>query len=185
MEIQEWDPHGWKKQSTLKQVSKWHVKRGIQMDPHREYPIWESLSHFNFLKSFFNSCWKQPSCWCWRCSLSLSLNPWDNGGGGHGTLPHAISIPIQITVRSSTYKRGEREMGQRLEKLRRMVRQQKGKLYIMRTCISMLICWHKYAWSFARSIGLIHPCMCFSFSRIFFGFLLCIAHALSISLFYM
>ncbi|XP_048133816.1 small polypeptide DEVIL 4-like [Rhodamnia argentea] len=28
-------------------------------------------------------------------------------------------------------------------KLKRTVRQQRGKLYIMRVCISMLLCWHK------------------------------------------
>ncbi|CAL9046166.1 unnamed protein product [Musa banksii] len=32
---------------------------------------------------------------------------------------------------------------ERLQKWRRMVRQQKGKLYIMRICITMLICWRK------------------------------------------
>ncbi|XP_055814468.1 small polypeptide DEVIL 4-like [Solanum dulcamara] len=31
----------------------------------------------------------------------------------------------------------------RLSKLRRMVKQQKGKLYIMRICITMLLCWDK------------------------------------------
>ncbi|XP_073116974.1 small polypeptide DEVIL 21 [Elaeis guineensis] len=32
-------------------------------------------------------------------------------------------------------------MRQKLEKWRRMVRQQRGKLYIMRVCISMLLRW--------------------------------------------
>ncbi|XP_024636903.1 uncharacterized protein [Medicago truncatula] len=36
-------------------------------------------------------------------------------------------------------------MGGRMSKLRRIVRQQKGKLYIMRVCISMLLNWHKYS----------------------------------------
>ncbi|KAK7264530.1 hypothetical protein RJT34_32139 [Clitoria ternatea] len=35
-------------------------------------------------------------------------------------------------------------MGRRFSKLRRMVRQQRGKLYIMRVCISMLLNWHNY-----------------------------------------
>ncbi|KAK7292374.1 hypothetical protein RIF29_08152 [Crotalaria pallida] len=32
----------------------------------------------------------------------------------------------------------------RFSKWRRMVRQQRGKLYIMRVCISMLLNWHKF-----------------------------------------
>ncbi|PIN11820.1 hypothetical protein CDL12_15574 [Handroanthus impetiginosus] len=36
-------------------------------------------------------------------------------------------------------------MGKRFEKWRRMVRQMRGKLYIMRVCITMLICWDKYS----------------------------------------
>lgn len=36
-------------------------------------------------------------------------------------------------------------MGRRFSKWKRMVRQQKGKLYIMRVCITMLLCWHKYS----------------------------------------
>ncbi|XP_057422290.1 small polypeptide DEVIL 21-like [Lotus japonicus] len=36
-------------------------------------------------------------------------------------------------------------MGRRFSKLRRMVRQQRGKLYIMRVCITMLLNWHKYS----------------------------------------
>ncbi|XP_050240899.1 small polypeptide DEVIL 5-like [Quercus robur] len=36
-------------------------------------------------------------------------------------------------------------MGKRFAKWKRMVRQQKGKLYIMRVCISMLLGWHKYS----------------------------------------
>ncbi|XP_047259079.1 small polypeptide DEVIL 11-like [Capsicum annuum] len=33
----------------------------------------------------------------------------------------------------------------RFSKLKRMVKQQKGKLYIMRICITMLLCWDKYS----------------------------------------
>jgi len=36
-------------------------------------------------------------------------------------------------------------MSKRFAKWRRMVRQQQGKIYIMRICITMLLNWHKYA----------------------------------------
>ncbi|KAL2628192.1 hypothetical protein AAZX31_07G237900 [Glycine max] len=36
-------------------------------------------------------------------------------------------------------------MGRRFSKLRRMVRQQRGKFYIMRVCISMLLNWDKHS----------------------------------------
>ncbi|KAL2588570.1 hypothetical protein AAZV13_13G176900 [Glycine max] len=35
--------------------------------------------------------------------------------------------------------------GRRYAKWRRIVQQQRGKLYIMRICISMLLNWHKYS----------------------------------------
>lgn len=41
-----------------------------------------------------------------------------------------------------------RSMGrlvQRFAKWKKFVRQQKGKLYIMRECICMLLCWDKYS----------------------------------------
>ncbi|KAK7412639.1 hypothetical protein VNO78_04157 [Psophocarpus tetragonolobus] len=38
------------------------------------------------------------------------------------------------------------KMGRRYAKWRRIVQQQRGKLYIMRICISMLLNWHK-AWT--------------------------------------
>ncbi|XP_024035780.1 uncharacterized protein LOC112096699 [Citrus clementina] len=34
-------------------------------------------------------------------------------------------------------------VARRFAKWKRMVRQQRGKLYIMRVCITMLLCWHK------------------------------------------
>nr|XP_023881730.1 uncharacterized protein LOC111994105 [Quercus suber] len=43
------------------------------------------------------------------------------------------------------YQRLMENMGKRFAKWKRMVRQQKGKLYIMRICISMLLGWHKYS----------------------------------------
>ncbi|XP_030922862.1 uncharacterized protein LOC115949714 [Quercus lobata] len=43
------------------------------------------------------------------------------------------------------YQRLMENMGKRFAKWKRMVRQQKGKLYIMRVCISMLLGWHKYS----------------------------------------
>ncbi|XP_052206391.1 small polypeptide DEVIL 10-like [Diospyros lotus] len=36
-------------------------------------------------------------------------------------------------------------MGKRYGKWKRMVKQQRARLYIMRVCISMLLCWHKYS----------------------------------------
>ncbi|KAL4186968.1 hypothetical protein AMTRI_Chr09g36840 [Amborella trichopoda] len=36
-------------------------------------------------------------------------------------------------------------MARRFARWRRVARQQRGKLYIMRVCVTMLICWHKYA----------------------------------------
>ncbi|KAL2580020.1 hypothetical protein AAZX31_15G098800 [Glycine max] len=39
----------------------------------------------------------------------------------------------------------KRIMGRRYAKWRRIVQQQRGKLYIMRICISMLLNWHKYS----------------------------------------
>ncbi|XP_058192330.1 small polypeptide DEVIL 21 [Rhododendron vialii] len=36
-------------------------------------------------------------------------------------------------------------MSERCAKWKREVRKQRAKLYIMRVCISMLLCWHKYS----------------------------------------
>ncbi|KAK7387811.1 hypothetical protein VNO78_22605 [Psophocarpus tetragonolobus] len=44
---------------------------------------------------------------------------------------------------SLSFKMGN--MGRRFSKFRRMVRQQRGKFYIMRVCISMLLNWDKHS----------------------------------------
>ncbi|XP_057486236.1 small polypeptide DEVIL 21 [Actinidia eriantha] len=36
-------------------------------------------------------------------------------------------------------------MTERCGKWKRVVRQQRAKLYIIRVCVSMLLCWHKYS----------------------------------------
>ena len=56
----------------------------------------------------------------------------------------AIMLLLLFIVFLGEFSMNWRRM-ERLQKWRRMVRQQKGKLYIMRICITMLICRRKYA----------------------------------------